>query len=400
MISRRGMTLIEVVVSLWILFVALAMAVGTLHRAIRHARQQEHVTRAALLAEQRMEELMVEPPRGLEDGGGLFEPPFRDYRWRLEVEPFATQTEKIPFLRLRVTVIGPAGAHFVLVAERRGWSDVLWFASNDNPGRRSRLYQVAEDGDGLLEIATGDQSANDSQPSLSPDGRQVAFVSDRDGGARLYLMPTEGSPNPRCLTPEVRMAQEPAFSPDGRHLAYTVHQDGFSQVAVLDLAAGKTRTISRPDRHEGSPAWAPGGSRLAVVVSDAPGAGSRIELVGLDGESVRTLVDHEGWNTAPDFSPDGRTLVFMSSRDGNPELYSVSVDGGSPRRLTDDPGYETEPAFSPDGRRIAFWTTRRGTAELFVMAADGSGARPVSRREEALAYPLFEKGPCWMPPDP
>ena len=82
---------------------------------------------------------------------------------------------------------------------------------------------------------------------------------------------------------------------------------------------------------------------------------------------------------APAWSPDGRTIVFVSWRDGNGEVYAMDADGSSPRNLTQNPAKDVRPAWSPDGRRIAFVSRRDGNSEVYVMNADGSGKRNLTR---------------------
>ena len=118
-----------------------------------------------------------------------------------------------------------------------------------------------------------------------------------------------------------------------------------------------------------------------------------------DGSQRRTITKAEGWNTAPSFSPDGQIIVFMSSRDGNSEIYSTNLKTGQLERLTDSPGYDNNPRFSPDGKTIVFSSDRRGPKELFLMSAEGESQRPIIRPEEPLEEKeLFEKEPCWVPP--
>jgi TolB protein len=108
---------------------------------------------------------------------------------------------------------------------------------------------------------------------------------------------------------------------------------------------------------------------------------------------------------APAWSPDGRTIAFVSNRDGAMQLYAVSPDGSNLRRLTHGEADEWAPAWSPDGGRLAFWSEREGgQAEVFVMDADGSNVRRItsgargdwglawSSDGRAIAYTLLQGG--------
>ncbi|MEX2286718.1 MAG: hypothetical protein WD648_06490 [Planctomycetaceae bacterium] len=114
-------------------------------------------------------------------------------------------------------------------------------------------------------------------------------------------------------------------------------------------------------------------------------------VVSLDGQIVRrdlgsnaeqALTKSAGSNNWPHVSPDGRAVVFCSSRHGDYELYTIGVDGGAERRLTESPGMDGHPSWSPDGRKIAFTSTRDGQYEIYVIDADGSNPRRVTHHPE------------------
>jgi Tol biopolymer transport system component len=92
---------------------------------------------------------------------------------------------------------------------------------------------------------------------------------------------------------------------------------------------------------------------------------------------------------APAWSRDGRTIVFVSWRDGNGEVYAMDADGSSPRNLTQHPATDVRPAWSRDGRTIAFVSRRDGNSELYVMNADGSGKRNLTRDRASDDYPTW-----------
>ena len=92
---------------------------------------------------------------------------------------------------------------------------------------------------------------------------------------------------------------------------------------------------------------------------------------------------------APAWSPDGRTIVFVSWRDGNGEVYAMDADGSGPRNLTQNPAKDVRPAWSPDGRSIAFVSRRDSQSEIYVMNADGSGKRNLTRDRANDDYPTW-----------
>jgi TolB protein len=118
------------------------------------------------------------------------------------------------------------------------------------------------------------------------------------------------------------------------------------------------------------------------------------DLFALDRRGkLRRLTDHPAGNFEPALSPDGRTVAFASSRDGNAELYLQPLAGGAPTRLTDERRDDWGPAWSPDGARLAFLSDRDGRERVYLMAADGTGAaRVTSHRDNG-----GEAEPRWSP---
>ena len=94
---------------------------------------------------------------------------------------------------------------------------------------------------------------------------------------------------------------------------------------------------------------------------------------------------------APAWSPDGRTIVFVSWRDGNGEVYAMDANGSGPRNLTQNTAKDVHPAWSPDGRKIAFVSRRDGNSEIYVMNADGSGKRNLTRSRASDDSPTWSR---------
>jgi Tol biopolymer transport system component len=152
---------------------------------------------------------------------------------------------------------------------------------------------------------------------------------------------------------------------------------------VLDRAGARSRPARPPSR------WRVVAIAVAIVAVAAllatPALGIGDRLLGLI-QSKRSPSAVQ----APAWSPDGRTIVFVSWRDGNGEVYAMDADGSGPRNLTQHPAKDVRPAWSPDGRRIAFVSQRDGNSEVYVMNADGSGKRNLTRdRASDDDYPTW-----------
>ena len=152
---------------------------------------------------------------------------------------------------------------------------------------------------------------------------------------------------------------------------------------VLDRAGARSRTPTRPPSR-----WRVVAIAVAIVagaallVTPALGIGDRL-LSLIQGKQSPLDVQ------APSWSPDGRTIVFVSWRDGNGEVYAMDADSSGPRNLTQHSAKDVRPAWSPDGRRIAFVSRRDGNGEVYVMNADGSGKRNLTRDRAKDDFPTW-----------
>ena len=177
--------------------------------------------------------------------------------------------------------------------------------------------------------------------------------------------------------------------------------DGTGKRVVFDLAGA--------DRYRGpdsvwGPSWSKDGRWLAFAVGP-PFASGNVDVdiwkIGArGGEAVNVTLDSGSNDAFPDFSPDGRRLVFRSMRDGNAEIYVMNADGTGVQRLTHHEATDTMPAFSSGGDRIAFTSLRDGNFELYTIASDAAG-RPgaparLPRRPGHDMHPRFSPDDEWV----
>ena len=125
------------------------------------------------------------------------------------------------------------------------------------------------------------------------------------------------------------------------------------------------------------------GANSIVFVSTRDG-NPEIYSINADGTNAKRLTEDPATDEQPSRSRDGQRIVFSSQRDGNAEIYVMNADGSAPQRLTNDVGpvadrpTDERPVFSPDGTRIEWQSTRGGVRRLFTMDATGANQRPVT----------------------
>jgi Tol biopolymer transport system component len=237
-------------------------------------------------------------------------------------------------------------------------------------GVPGEIYVARPDGYGLTRITNNSDA--DEFPDWSPDGKTIAFATDRDGGITIYKMNADGS-SPTRLTTATTADAMPSWSPDGKSIVFASNRDGDPEIYVMDAnGANQTRLTNRVGR-DLFPVWSPLNNEIAYV-SDSAGNGD-IYTMATDGSNPVALTIAPEDDIEPTWSPDGHSIAFSrltTPTTGN--IWRMSADGTNPVQLTNDSRDNRVPEWSPDGSRIMY---RRGD-QLWVMDSDGSDPRQVT----------------------
>ena len=254
----------------------------------------------------------------------------------------------------------------------------------------AEIFVVNPDGTGLSQLTSPYPiGARDTFPNWSPDGRLIAFQSDREGDFEVYFGDAQGR-WVRRLTHTPGVDSRPVWSPDARRFLF--HSDrghpGVWDVYVMNRNGRRQRNLTADSPGNDRFAdWSPDGQWIAFW-SDRAG-NDEIHVMDADGANPRNLTNHPGADVIPAWSPDGERIAFSSNRSGDEEIYVMNADGSSVSRLTNSPGMDRYPAWSPDGRSIAFVSARDGNFEIYVMDADGSDQTRITND------PALDFAPDW-----
>ncbi|NOX61077.1 MAG: hypothetical protein GXP42_03900 [Chloroflexi bacterium] len=229
---------------------------------------------------------------------------------------------------------------------------------------------------------------------------QIAFESYRDGNAEIYMVDEDGE-NLVNLTQNPAYDGMPSWSPDGQRLAFASEREGNPDIHILDIESGEVVRVTNGGGFNVDPAWSPDGAKLLFLSNRTyrvPGQGGSLEVqanpklwtVNVDGVGAKRMTSELGLDMFGDWSPDGRLIVFMSTRDANEEIYLRRADG-SEENLTNHPARDTNPAFSPDGRRVAFMSDRDGNMEIYVLDLESRELINITNN------PAEDGDPAWSP---
>jgi TolB protein len=295
------------------------------------------------------------------------------------------------------------------------------------------LYTATPDGSDTRRLTHPPNGTQDIHPDWSPDGSRVVFERALEEGAHAIWTVAADGTGLRRLTPACAPRADipkcaaddgtPAWAPDGRHIAFqraagALRQKGGTtsvyklSLVVADTSGRHVRTLVwlgpwRGDVH--SPSWSPDGKQLVFIgehmTSKTNGTGCAcpgLYVVNADGSGLRRITQaslHIGLR--PDWSPDGKTILFATEPtddtglDSN--LYTIHPDGTAPRKLTHFTAAErlSGASYSPDGTSIVVATSHGavgvGWPDVYVMSADGTGLQPVTRTRN------FDDAPDWGP---
>ena len=279
------------------------------------------------------------------------------------------------------------------------------------------------------------------ESEISPDGRHVAFVvtrmerADDSYRSAIWLVDTDDG-EPRQFTAGAMRDSAPRWSPDGRALAFLSERgEEKPQLCVISASGGESRVLTKLPLGAGTPAWSPDGKKLvfSAKTGDPPDPDTKktkpyrritsmkyrvngegftydhrrhLFVVAAEGGEPAQITDGDWDDTQPAWAPDTSAIAFVSARhadreyDSNSDLWVVPVAGGEPRQITDTRGGCGAPSWSPDGTTIAYinhpvWPSN---GALWLADADGGNLRPVDPgfdRETGLGAPTSSARPVW-----
>lgn len=180
-------------------------------------------------------------------------------------------------------------------------------------------------------------------------------------------------------------------------IAFVSNRTGHKEIWAMDFDGANQRALTSLRTISLTPRWSPDTSRIAFTCwSEARnrGASPQVCMHSMDTGKPVAFARYRGTNAMPAWSADGSAIMFMSSMNGDPELFVIPVSGGTPKRITFSPGADTSPAWNPrTGQTVAFVSDRGGIPQLYMMNADGSNVRKLVL-PDSMGYVI---DPAWSP---
>src|SRR5271170_802297 len=231
-------------------------------------------------------------------------------------------------------------------------------------------------------------------PRWSPDASRIAFTcfEPAHGVVSPQLCMYSADAGKVITFPRFRGTNSsPAWSPDGSHLIFSSSMLGNPELFVTDANGGAPKRLTFANGASTSPAWNPKTGQSVVFVSDRGGI-PKLYMMNADGtNSAEIDLPDKGYLLDPSWAPNGQILAFSWRRpEGNYDIYVMDATTHQLVELTRDSARNERPSWAPDGRHIVFESTRGGTRQIWTMLADGSQARQLTTQGH-------NESPNWSP---
>ena len=268
------------------------------------------------------------------------------------------------------------------------------------------IYTMPITGGTPTRIASG--LAYEQQPRFSPDGKRIAFVSDRGGGDNVWIMNLDGSDKRQLTKEDFRLLNQPSWSPDGRFIVAKKHFTtqrslGTGEIWLYHVSGGGgVQLVKRASevlqKELGEPIFAPDGKGIYYTRNVTPGPIFEyaqnsntdlfhIERYDLDTGEVTTVAQGVGGSVRPTPSPDGKLIAFVRRERARSKLYVKDLVSGEERKIYDAldqdvqetwavTGVYPNMAWTPDSKTVVFWAG----GKLRRVGADGAGAAEIPFR--------------------
>ena len=246
----------------------------------------------------------------------------------------------------------------------------------------------------------------DTYPAFSPDGKSLAFIRENTPvSGDIYVVPVTGG-EPRRVTYD--NAQHDfnsgilgglAWTDDGREIIFSSTRGGMAGLWRVPVSSGDPQRLAPGGDNTYYPTVSRQGHRLAYMQVFG---GTPIYRIEMPNSTVRAalatkLIASTQTDSSPQYSPDGKRIVFGSNRSGNPEIWVCDSDGQNHSRLTSfGKGYAGTPRWSPDGKQIAFDFRATGDADVYVLSMEGGVPRRMTTEASDDSVPSWSRDGRWI----
>ena len=269
---------------------------------------------------------------------------------------------------------------------------IIVFSSSD--GRSSTVYICEPDGSDLEVLIDG---GINTAPSWNREHSKIVFTSinPENGASSLYIFDTKSKS--KTLLLERFSPRDPSFDPEGKTIVFADFlEEGTENLEIYTISIDGTSLSKLTDNpaRDYFPKYSPDGK--TIVFSSERDGNIQLYTMSSNGENTKRLIGDDFFNNNGSFSPDGLNIIFQSNRGGNFDLYKINSDGrGEIQNITNNSADDFDAFYSPDGSRIVYRSNKGSddsmSYDIFVMAASGSNQMNITTDLKDTN----EFGPSW-----
>lgn len=253
----------------------------------------------------------------------------------------------------------------IVTGETGPFDSRIAFASR-RAGRAKEIFAMSVDGYEVTQL-TNNRTIN-LAPAWSPDAGSILFTSYQDGNPSLYRLGLYKQGQQRLSSiPGLNLGGR--WSADGQTIVISLERGGNSDIFLLDATGRMIRQLTKNPDIDVSPTWSPDGRKIAYV--SARTGNPQLYVMNADGSEDQRLTFQGGYNTSPCWSPKGDLIAYVG-RDQGFNIFTINVETRQVRQVTAGQRNNEDPRFSPDGRYLVFSSTRTGKPALFLSDVTGS----------------------------
>jgi len=269
-----------------------------------------------------------------------------------------------------------------ILKEEGFFSSRLLFVKGDH--RSKNINICNSDGSGQKALTTGNTIS--TFPDWFPNKQACLFTSFHEGRPIIYKLNFRDGKYQRMLAMP-GMNTSGSVSPNGRRLAAIIDKDGNPELYVFDISSGKRTRLTRGRAAESSPSWSPDGSRI-VFTSDKSGK-PQIFIISASGGKPRSITSSSfsQYCTSPCWSPDGKKIAFVAKMGANYDICLYNFENRQTYQLTNNPSNDEHPSWARNSRHLAFC---RGGQRIMLLDSESGKESPLVIAPQKCTSPEWE----------